>query len=145
MLNNVEVQDNQTIAVTDLINLAHEPVANDVAGSSFTSRVEDNKGTLSAATYTFTLNITPDADAPTAQDTSIDIDEDVVHNFVANDFDFADEDAGDTLAKIVFKNFTGQGSLLLNASAVFADEEIDVADLSNLTTKRPRTLFNLVP
>ena len=133
VLNNVEVGDNQTIAVSDLANLIYEPVAHDVAGSFFNFRVEDNKGTLSAAIYTFTLNITPDADAPTAQNTSISIDEDAVHNFAANDFDFADEDAGDTLAKILFKNFAGQGSLLFNGSAVAADDEIDVADLSNLT------------
>ncbi|MCP4791608.1 MAG: hypothetical protein GY881_15360, partial [Gammaproteobacteria bacterium] len=131
-LNNTPVTDNQTIAFSDLANLAYVPVADDVLGSSFTFQVQDNNGSISTDTYTFTLSIAAQADAPTAADGNISIDEDVAHSFTVSDFDFADVD-GETLFKIVIKAFNGQGSLLLDNNPLSPDQEISVADIGKLT------------
>ena len=90
------------------------------------------RGTNGIALATDTAKVTATANtAPTATDTTVSTDEDTTYDFDAGDFNFTDEDTGDTLASVKITSLpaSGKGSLTLDGSAVSADQVVSRADI----------------
>ncbi len=83
--------------------------------------------------YGDVISFTPVNTVPTAKDSTIVLDEDATFTFASDDFRFADPDDGAALVKIKITTLEDQGELKLNGSHVILDQEIAVADLSQLT------------
>jgi Ca2+-binding RTX toxin-like protein len=75
--------------------------------------------------YIFNINNTP----PTAGNKTVITNEDTTYTFSAADFNFADAD-GDNLQKVQFVNLPSVGSLTLNGTAITANQEINIADIT---------------
>ena len=67
--------------------------------------------------------------APTASNGSVTADEDTAYAFQASDFNFADADSGDTLAKIKITVVESAGDLELDGTDVTVDDEVTKAQL----------------
>lgn len=80
----------------------------------------------------FTIDIAPVADSPTASDSRITIAEDGFHGFSAADFGFADAD-GDSLLALIIEGVSGGGVLLLDGVAVSAGRAIAAEDIDRLS------------
>ena len=77
------------------------------------------KGTLTASANT----------APTAAHNTVTTGEDRPYAFTANDFEFDDDDAGDTLASVKIVTPPGLGTLALDGTAVMADGVVTEAQI----------------
>ena len=69
---------------------------------------------------------------PTSKDKNITINEDTSYNFVLNDFNFTDADAGDTLESIYITTLETDGNLSVNGSDVVQNQKILAANITNL-------------
>ena len=69
--------------------------------------------------------------APTALNSTVTTNEDTAYTFGVGDFNFSDTDAGDGLASVEITSLpaSGKGSLMLNGSAVTADQVVSRADI----------------
>jgi uncharacterized repeat protein (TIGR01451 family)/gliding motility-associated-like protein len=132
-LNGIAVTADQEINVADLANLTFVPNANWNGSTSFGWNGFD--GTVWADSNA-SVNITVNAvnDKPTLSNVTKSGNEDATISFTAADFtsQFSDVD-GDAMTKIKITSLPANGTLYLNGIAVTADQEINVADLANLT------------
>ncbi|MDE0693108.1 MAG: putative Ig domain-containing protein, partial [Gammaproteobacteria bacterium] len=74
-------------------------------------------------------NNTPANNAPTAADNTVTTDEDTAYTFAASDFNFADADAGDTLASVTITTLESAGDLDLDGTDVIANQVVTKADI----------------
>jgi hypothetical protein len=132
-LNGLPVSVNDSISVGDLVdgNLVFTPApdANGVGYASFDFQVSDGIF-FNNDTYTLTVDVTPVADAPTTEDSTVTTDEDVPYTFTEADFNFADADAGDTLQNVQFITLPNQGSLTLAGLPVLVNQTITVSEIA---------------
>ena len=67
--------------------------------------------------------------APTAADNTVTTGEDRPYTFMAGDFEFDDDDTGDTLASVKIVTPPGLGTLALDGTAVLADAVVTKAQI----------------
>ncbi|WP_369413178.1 cadherin-like domain-containing protein [Pseudomaricurvus albidus] len=117
------------------------PAAN-VSGDHIPFTITVGDGTAST-TGVGALAVTNIQDAPTVSITPLSTDEDTPYSFSAADFGFTDADAGDTLNHVTITGLpsVAEGQLLLDGSAVTANQQIDVADIPKLVFQ-PTADFN---
>jgi uncharacterized delta-60 repeat protein len=132
-LNGVAVTANQVIALADistgLLAFMPAPNASGTGYASFGFKVDD--GTDVSAQATFTIDVAPVNDAPTASDNTIELFADETWDFDASDFGFADIE-GHGLTALIFTSLPGLGSLTLAGVAVTAGQSIAAADIGQL-------------
>ena len=116
---------NDTDTTNDTVTLTHSAASTD-----------SNYGgiTIGSVVVTVADNDTANT-APTAADTTVTTGEDRAYAFTADDFGFADDDAGDTLASVTIVTTPAVGTLALDGTAVLADgvvtkAQIDDSDLT---------------
>ena len=81
--------------------------------------------------------------APTASDNTVTTDEDTAYTFAATDFNFADDDAGDTLASVKVTSLESAGDLELDGTGVTLNQVITKADIdANKLTFEPAANAN---
>ena len=81
--------------------------------------------------------------APTADDSTVTMDEDATYAFAAADFNFADTDPGDTLASVKITQLESAGDLQLDGADVTANQVILLADIdADRLTFRPAANAN---
>ena len=105
-----------TVALQDI-------AGNDVA--SFTT------GMSGVPAVTNDSTVTPNT-APTGADNTVTMATDRSYTFVADDFGFADTDAGDTLDSISIVTPPASGTLAFDGTAVMADDVVTKAQLDNI-------------
>ncbi|RBQ11287.1 tandem-95 repeat protein, partial [Pedobacter miscanthi] len=117
------------------------------ADGSYTFKpAADYNGTVPVMTYTVSdgtvttngtlaITVTPVNDAPVVANISKTGTEDATVTFSPTDFTskFSDVDAGSTLAQIEVVTLPANGKLLLNGNPVTAGQQINAADLGNIT------------
>ena len=70
---------------------------------------------------------------PTATDSLVTIDEDTLYSFSAMDFGFDDQDAEDSLVKVLITRLPRHGTLALDGIAIAENQSIELADIPQLT------------
>jgi hypothetical protein len=127
----VAVGTDVTLIDIDTGNLQFIPAANANGSgySHFEFQVSDGTS-LSANTYTLTVNLLPVNDAPTAADGTVLASEDVPYAFAAGDFNFADIDLGDSLEAVRITTIPAVGRLTLNGTSLGPGAEIDLAEIT---------------
>ncbi|WP_417388446.1 Ig-like domain-containing protein [Gimesia sp.] len=132
-LNGSAVNAGDLISIDDISNglLEFIPAENE-SGTAYTSfEFKVNDGTVdSDAANTMTINVTAVNDAPESSDKTVTTLEDVTYTFQVSDFAFDDVDGGDALVRVRITTLPAAGTLLLNGSAVSADDVISVSDIS---------------
>ncbi|MCB1764360.1 MAG: cadherin-like domain-containing protein, partial [Gammaproteobacteria bacterium] len=144
-LNGSDVTLNQVISKADidagLLTFAPAANANGNGYDSFGFSVNDGSAD-SASTYTMTVDVTAQNDAPTAANNTVTTNEDVTYTFAAGDFNFADID-GDALSSVKVTSLESAGSLKLNGSDVTLNQVISKADIdAGLLTFAPAANAN---
>ncbi len=131
-LGDTDVYLNQEINISQIANLKFIPNkdANGDGYSSFKFKVND--GTGYGDTYTITVNVIPQQDAPSSVDNSVMIYEDNEYLFKANDFIFNDVDNTDSFARLQITQAPTSGTLMLNGSAIGLNSVIEYADIAKL-------------
>ena len=89
---------------------------------------------------------TPNNNAPTSAEQLVDADEDTDYTFTADDFGFADTDAGDSLVsvKIVTLPASGEGTLTLSGTAIGSGDlpqTVPAAEIDDLKYSPPANLY----
>src|SRR5581483_9258144 len=147
-LSGVAVSANQVIPVGDLPNLVFRP-PNNSSGmplASFTFEVQDAGGTDDGGVdtdpwaNTFNFNVTSINDAPVGANNVRSTPENTPYVFVAGDFGFTDpnDDPANSFLAVKITSLPAAGTLLLNGTAVSANDYIDVDDIgSGLLTFAP--------
>ena len=142
-LDGENVTVDEEVSSGDLNNLKYTP-PDDVNGSPFTTfkfKVHDSYEYSDE--YTFTFNVDPVNDAPTADNSTVDVDEDTEYEFAVDDFGFTDIDSDEditqnttlnaALAGIKITSLPGKGSLELDGDVITDDdlpEEVTDDDLN---------------
>ena len=97
--------------------------------ASFTFKVSDGTDD-SASAYTMTIDVTAAPNtAPTAVHNTVTTAEDTAYAFTADDFGFADMDAGDTLASVKIVTVPDEGTLALDGTAVVLNDVVTKAQI----------------
>ncbi|OEF03850.1 hypothetical protein A1QI_12995 [Vibrio genomosp. F10 str. 9ZB36] len=98
-----------------------------------TLQIQSVDGTV----HRINIGVTGANDQPTVTVQTLNASEDTDFTFTAANFGFTDTDSGDSLDHITITSLPDatQGELLLNGVAVSANQEIDNADIANLTFK----------
>ncbi|MBW4466169.1 MAG: DUF4347 domain-containing protein [Pegethrix bostrychoides GSE-TBD4-15B] len=126
------VTANDQISVADITagKLSFTPAANDngTGYASFQFQVSD--GTAFSSAQTLTVNVRAINDLPTSADKTVTADENTAYVFQLSDFQFSDSDSGDSLQTVKVTQLPGAGSLTLDGSAVTANDQISVADIT---------------
>ncbi|KYC41014.1 hypothetical protein WA1_23080 [Scytonema hofmannii PCC 7110] len=107
----------QIIQVDNLSQLKFKP-DNNGHGDGYTSfqfKVSDGNE-MSAEAYTITLNVTAVNDAPTAENNTVNLDEDNAYTFSAADFKFKDVDTSNTLQSVQITQLPTVGQLFLDGN-----------------------------
>ena len=132
-LSGADVTLNQEILVANITNLVFMPAQdqNGAGYDTFDFKVHDGIE-YSVADNTITVDVTAVQDAPTAADKTVTTNEDTAYTFAAADFGFSDVDVGDNLTKIQVTNLESAGTLKLSGADVTLNQEILVADITNL-------------
>ena len=130
----VALNDVVTKAQIDGDMLTFTPVAGASGDpyTTFTFKVSDGTAD-SASAYTMTIDVTAAPvtnTAPTADDNTVTTGVGTAYAFTADDFGFADMDAGDTLASVRIVTLPGAGALTLDGAAVTTDQVIPTADIA---------------
>ena len=123
-------------------NIAYENLSENPIGDRIVEFIlTDGDGATSSA-VTQTVRVQGTNDAPAISPVNISGDEDTEINLTAADFtgSFSDIDA-DSLAKVKVTSLSAEGNLKLNGTAVTLNQEINAADLGNLTFT-PAANFN---
>ncbi|MBU1974216.1 MAG: lamin tail domain-containing protein, partial [Nanoarchaeota archaeon] len=132
-LSDVDVTLDQVILVADITagNLVFVPNPNEngAAYDTFGFSVNDGDDD-SVASYTMTIDVTADNDAPTAADNTVITLEDTNHTFIEADFGFSDVDVGDALVSVQITTLETVGTLQLSDVDVTLDQVILVADIT---------------
>ena len=111
--------DDGELTFTPVPGATGEPYTN------FTFKVND--GTVDSASA-YTMSITVNA-APTGADKMVTIAEDTTYPFKADDFGFADTDAGDTLESVKIESLPALGRLALGGTSVALDDVVNRAQI----------------
>ena len=110
-------------------NIIFIPATNFSGPATITYTLTDPAGLTS--TGTLTVNVGTNT-APTGSDNTVTLNEDGSHIFAANEFGFADADAGQTFNAVRIDSLPAAGSLTFNGVAVSVGQVINAADLSGL-------------
>ncbi|MCP4953827.1 MAG: hypothetical protein GY922_18475, partial [Proteobacteria bacterium] len=130
-LNNNAISAGDTINAGDISAIRYSPAQDDMSSASFTYRVTDSTDDVSAANYTMTIDITPQADAPTVATSNISVTEDQNFTFSETDFGFNDVD-GDSFKSLTFVSGSGNGYFSLNGSPLSSTTLINTNQVGNL-------------
>ena len=121
---------NQVVAKADIDagKLRFTPAAN-TGGvyASFAFRVND--GTDDSVAHTMTVSVAAANDTPTSADKTVTTAEDTAYTFTADDFDFSDPDAGDSLSGVKIVSLPSVGTLALDGAALTANQTVPRADI----------------
>ena len=99
--------------------------------TTFTFKVNDGTDD-SASAYTMTIDVTDAPNtAPTAVHNTVTTAEDTAYAFTADDFGFADTDAGATLASVKIVTLPAVGTLAHDGTAVLVDAVVTKADIDD--------------
>jgi hypothetical protein len=150
-LNGDAVDDGQSVDADDINNgkliFRPEANANGDAYSAFSFKVQDDGGTdndgddTAEADNTLTFDVTSVNDAPLGQNGTIGTLEGTSYTFNEKDFGFSDPDdsisiaqaGGNSLQSITITETPGTGSLTVNGETINAGDQIDAADIQNLS------------
>ncbi len=143
-LSGIAVTAGQEIAVADIPNLTYTSGLNEYGTgyTNFTFQVRDDGGTsdggidLDATPNTITFDVTSVNDAPEGADNTLTTLEDTPLAFSAADFGFTDPDdsaSPNIMQSVIISTLPIDGILELSGTAVTAGQEIDLADIPNLT------------
>ncbi len=129
-ISGVDVSENEEIAVGDIGSLTFDAAANANGASydSFEFQVYDGTE-YSSLSYTMTIDVTAQQDAPTASSNTVTTLEDNDYVFAIDDFGFFDIDSGDTLHAVKVTDLEDVGSLTVSGVAVELNDEIAAADI----------------
>ncbi|MGI9280292.1 MAG: retention module-containing protein, partial [Endozoicomonas sp.] len=120
-----------TVATSDSTLLDHE------TSGSHNITVQVSDGSLTD-TRAFTIYLTDANDAPEAQNETVSTLEDSSYTFSVSDFNFTDEDEGDSLSQIRIENLPDNGDLQLNGESVSQGDSVSKQDIeSGLLTFTP--------
>lgn len=122
-LNGADIQAGDEIDISDIPNLVFV-TADPPNPTSFEYKVSDGEA-YSVDTYTMNVDITS---GPTADDSSVQMDEDTVYVFSESDFNFDDQD-GDTLAMVQITSLETAGKLQLNGVDIGLNQQIGIEDI----------------
>ena len=125
-------------ATTGEITVANGVLLDHEAATSHTVTVEASDGSAST-TRDYTIYVTNANDVPEASDNSLLLSQNESYAFKAGDFNFSDDDTGDTLQSVTITTLPASGSLMLSGVAVTANQVIAVADVENLSYVSPTT------
>ena len=141
----VEYLDSTDTAITDADSgKTGQQVSLSVSANTIKVKVTAEDTTT---TNTYTVVVTRAANnAPTAVEQLVDADEDTDYTFTADDFGFADTDAGDSLVsvKIVTLPASGTGTLTLSGTAIGSGDlpkTVPADDLEELKYSPPANLY----
>ena len=141
----VEYLDSSDTAITDADSgKTGQQVSLSVSANTIKVKVTAEDTTT---TNTYTVVVTRAANnAPTAVEQLVDADEDTDYTFTADDFGFADTDAGDSLVsvKIVTLPASGTGTLTLSGTAIGSGDlpkTVPADDLDELKYSPPANLY----
>ena len=130
-LDGTEVMADDVVTKTQLDagDLIFTPVAGASGDpyASFTFKVNDGTDD-SAADYTMSITVNT---APTAANNTVAMAQNTAYAFMADDFGFADDDAGDTLDSVKIVTPPALGTLALDGTEVMADGVVTKAQLDN--------------
>ena len=121
---------NQVVAKADIDagKLRFTPAANTGgAYASFAFRVND--GTDDSVAHTMTVSVAAANDTPTSADKTVTTAEDTAYTFTADDFNFSDPDAGDSLSGVKIVSLPSVGTLALDGAALTANQTVPRADI----------------
>ena len=118
------------------ITVADGNLLNYESATSHTVTVQVSDGELSS-TRDYTIHVMNANDNPEATDNALILKSSDSYIFSAGDFNFTDEDAGDSLQSITITSLPVVGSLLLNGSAVAVNQVINQSDISGLSYVAP--------
>ena len=104
------------------------PGADDIGALTVKVTASDPSDESASDEFVITVSAAPNA-APTASDKTVRTPEDTPYPFTAADFNFADEDAGDTLASVRVTSVEAAGDLELDGTDVTAGQVIMKADI----------------
>ena len=122
--------DDDKLIFTPVAGASGDPYA------TFTFKVNDGTDD-SASTYTMTIDVTAAPvtnTAPTAANNTVTTAQDTKYIFDADDFGFADTDAGDTLASVKIVSLPAAGTLLFDdnvTTAIVVDQVVTKADIDD--------------
>ncbi|MGE4350056.1 MAG: Ig-like domain-containing protein, partial [Candidatus Berkiella sp.] len=119
-----------TISISDINNgnFTFNPLLG-ILGTSFTFKVHD--GTVySDATYTMTLNLSPNNTPPTAANNTVTFDEDSSYTISVSDFQYSDAE-NNSLNQVRITTLPTNGLLTLSGVAVTLNQTINVADIES--------------
>jgi sugar lactone lactonase YvrE len=111
-----------TVADSSVLNFETNPTFN------LTVQVEDSGALTDTATITINLNDLNEV--PTSTDNTVTTPIDAAYTFTAADFNFSDQDSGDSLTKVQIVTLEAAGSLELSGVAVTQGQEIAIADIN---------------
>ena len=116
-----------TTAQLDAGDLTFTPVPGAIGDpyTSFTFKVNDGTDD-SASDYTMSIAVSA---APTGADKTVETARNTAYAFMADDFGFEDDDAGDTLESVKIITPPASGTLALDGTEVMADDVVTTAQL----------------
>ncbi|GAA4652839.1 VCBS domain-containing protein [Kistimonas scapharcae] len=129
------VSDNRFEVVNDELRLKAGQVLDHETEASISvtvTAVDDNGNGLSGGSQTFTILVQDVNDAPTVADQTFTINEDASHQFTADDFTIADQDAGDTHT-VTITAINGDGTLYKQPTPDLHFDFSDSSDIANDT------------
>ncbi len=91
--------------------------------------ISDGNGGFASSTVL--INVVPVADPPTSADNAVTTVEDISYTFVASDFPFADQDAGDSLVTVRIDSLPADGQLLVNGNPATAGQIVSLTEINN--------------
>jgi hypothetical protein len=153
LLGTTEVEDGDTIDVSDLSSLTFQAAANSFgdAYASLKFRLVDDGGTenggidTETVSHTLTFDITSVNDAPSGANEIVTTREDsgpkALKAAIFGFSDTADAAAPDALAKIIIDKIAGKGTFMLGKSEVHAGDEIETSALADLTFQSAKNEF----
>ena len=117
--------DGDTVFTARIAPAAEGEVTVDVAADAATDEAGNGNTAAEQASSTYAAPNNP----PTAQDGMVTTEEDTPYPFTAGDFEFADTDPGDTLARVRITALETVGDLKLDGVDVTANQVVPKADI----------------
>ncbi|MCB2180939.1 MAG: tandem-95 repeat protein, partial [Desulfobulbaceae bacterium] len=117
---------------TALAGVVFQPATNNDLDTTITVNIADGgEDGAVAQTGTITLDVTPAPDVPTSAVSSANVIQNITYTFLDTDFNFSDVDTGDSLGQVRITSLpaAGEGTLILNSSAVAANDLVNLADI----------------
>ncbi|MDY6937558.1 MAG: cadherin-like domain-containing protein [Cyanobacteriota bacterium] len=132
-LNGVDVTLDREIDPADItdgkLTFVPDDDGNGTGYADFNFQVGD--GTDFSDDSTITVDVNPLEDEPTASDNTVSTFKNAPHVFEASDFNFSDDDDGDSLQTVKITSLPAEGKLQLDGVDVIDGEEISIADIND--------------